>query len=1056
MIFWIESDDIQATELEQYLHSVLLSHSNFLYLTATQNIKRMRIDSEVIGGVLQGNEHSAIQNLYTSSEFVQTKSRQVFATTSFLTNADQKYLLTKVIQAFYKDNSTQASAMLKMRHELWDLFKTLLFNKVQVTDSTIAAILSDFSSVETDIFKIYAVFCEVLFALLEKLMPENISDLANTILENCHIRTNGQVVSTYLDEQKRSISEHISGLSALFFDGFLFFDEMQRYILLEADKLNKPIYILSKQFSDASGNFIYEAGLKTIVDEHGKSIERISFQSPKVNKETALCYVKEHFPYEKATTQPNSDILDDKSIRVIEPFIDRESELRYVVTSISKRLENIYAGDINELIRSLNNDFAIVIGIEKENYEERFSALFREVGLFIFDYNLLAGSEFVNIDRKSISPLYFTKKEYLASDIYWDNSKQLSSQEKLRLFNKGFHRIDINRYTRPISSYPVGQFVLEVYRIINDGISIEGFKSILYSNWQYVADKSIEEKWSDSIAGFRYIEPFFDGKMDISEWIDIIENLIKIKPLIENEPLYHYHPLSGIKIECLSIIRNLLLQLSSIIEKILTTSGGLDAHLQTLKESVMGVTHILSEYDEVQEFEQTILKRLVAVVDELSSSSQIDNIEANYFAQNVHAMLTEWERESASETTSLLRLNVVNLENMKRYKHSYFVMCESGKYPRQYAETFPYSPEIVRILSRPKYGISLSIQDLRGIDYHLKLEKYLFKNVLDFTSDDITFTYCEKEYGTYNKPSIYLEDIASLFNSEIPQDEDETKTERRFSYVETTKKLRLPCKEEYSLTELATFKLCPRLYYHINVDEIRGVYLSKIQLKFYFEAILYCDLFRRFMDYNLQNKKVYKKNDPEYKRVMAGLWRDCISFNKPFFSFLSSYELKDTERNVFRKAYGFIDNAMQYIKGGTYTVINYNEKRYKGNGYTLLVEHDNRIVDYEKKTWRMSQNNIYLEFLVLKTDDNKSELVHYADMIKALDECNPNEDRVNLVSRIIAKINIQFDSKRFAGDGIKRTDELVQEICEYNFLKAVASESNFCTYCRYNETCFSQ
>lgn len=117
------------------------------------------------------------------------------------------------------------------------------------------------------------------------------------------------------------------------------------------------------------------------------------------------------------------------------------------------------------------------------------------------------------------------------------------------------------------------------------------------------------------------------------------------------------------------------------------------------------------------------------------------------------------------------------------------------------------------------------------------------------------------------------------------------------------------------------------------------------------------------------------------------------------------------------------------------------------------MEHDNRFVDYDKKTWRMSQNSTYIHFLVLKTSDNKSELKHYADMITALDNNDPNEDRINLVSRIIAKINIQFDSKRYANDGIARTDALVDEICNYNFARAATMPSKYCTYCRYSETC---
>lgn len=104
----------------------------------------------------------------------------------------------------------------------------------------------------------------------------------------------------------------------------------------------------------------------------------------------------------------------------------------------------------------------------------------------------------------------------------------------------------------------------------------------------------------------------------------------------------------------------------------------------------------------------------------------------------------------------------------------------------------------------------------------------------------------------------------------------------------------------------------------------------------------------------------------------------------------------------------------------------------------------------------MSQSTSYIEFLVMKTNDRKSELVHYKDMVEALDRNDSNEDRINLTSRILAKINIQFDSKRFAADGVKRVDSLVEEVGQYDFAKAVAMPSNYCTYCRYNAVCLGK
>ena len=201
---------------------------------------------------------------------------------------------------------------------------------------------------------------------------------------------------------------------------------------------------------------------------------------------------------------------------------------------------------------------------------------------------------------------------------------------------------------------------------------------------------------------------------------------------------------------------------------------------------------------------------------------------------------------------------------------------------------------------------------------------------------------------------------------------------------------------------------------------------------------------------------MYSIDERSYLTVLSKLARDTVEENGKYFPFFSRYEIEDAGKNAHRKVYSSIENSKQYVKGNSFTLIDYKNAIYKGNGYTVTVEHDNRFVDYEHKTWRMSQNSAYLEFLVLKTNDRKSKLVHYADMVKALDQNDADEDRINLTSRIIAKINIQFDSKRFAADGIKRTDTLVRKIDQYDFSKAEAKPSNYCNYCRLRTACMGK
>lgn len=1059
MMYFLSHNDIQDNALELIISSELSKANNFIYLTATQNLKNMRAESSCLSLKLipykSGNKFA---NLYSITEFLLNVSQQTYESKEYLSNADQRFVLAKVINYYYADNPTMQKTMYRMRYDLNELYSLLLFHNKEISAEQIDIISEDFSMVENDIFSIYALYKAVVDKLIAFISCGKNDDLLKSILgENILKNTKTMPIKTFSEKQKDIITGIILKADILICDGFLFFNEIQRFILSAAIKEKKSVYFISKQFTNNTGAFFFERSIKGIAEKLSVQVDVINLPSETEKNKTALDYIKSVFPLSNPII-PNgaNELISDGSIQFIQPFISREEELRYVVKSISKRLQNAYTGDINEIIRMACNDVAIVLAIDKENYEERISNLFREVGLFIFKQELLKDGSFSNIDIETFESVYFNRHDFLDADIRRLSGESLSYQEKYIMFERCFMRIDINRNSRPIASYPVGQFVLEVYRTVSEGMSIEGFKNILYSNWRYTVDKT-QIKWSDFISDFKYIEIYFENKKDIVKWRETAHELVFDKKELESNPFYIYHPLAQIKAESLDFFCSLLDELNELTDRISNIVGSIDSHLNTLKNVVMQAGSILGSEDDKLEFEQVILKRLVSAINDIGTSSLMANLDSNYFAQNVRTMLTDWENQNKSETENTIRLNVVNLENMKKYKCCYFIMCEADKYPRRYFDRFPFTTDNIKILQDPKYGIEITPFEVKGLDYHLELERYLFKNVLDFTEEQLIITYCEKENGNHFKPSIFAVDVAAAFGIDITYiGFDAIVNSVTPKFTQDIPNCYIKRKPEYTLTELAIFKLCPRLYYHRQTDENAGVYLSRLQLKFYMEAVLYCDLLRRFMEYNLENKKVYQKNSNEYEGIIASLFKASCTDNVKYFSFFTQYEIEDAIRNVSGKVKGFIENANKNLKSNTYTIISYQNKRYSGNGYKLIIEHDNRVVDYDLKTWRMSQNSTYLEFLVLKTSDNKSEITHYADMIKALDENNPNEDRINLISRIIAKINIQFDSKRFAGDGIKRTDELVNQICGYDFSKAAVMESEYCNYCRLNDVCMGR
>lgn len=923
-----------------------------------------------------------------------------------------------------------------------------MFGNIEINENQVKDICNDYSVVEVDVFSIYSLFAKTIASVVTAVSSGKLNDESKAILGKDFIKlSKAKIIDTFGNKQKDAIKTSLTKINAIFFDGFLFFDELQKYILKTAIELNKPVFILSKQFEDGTGLFLLEESLKNIESEK----EHINFASEPSVPISALDIMKAAYPIMGETVYTPEQI-NDGSIRFISPFLSREEEIRYIVKQISKRLKDSYTGEISNLQRELS-EIAIVIGRAKEKYEERIDNLFYEIGVFTFkgvDY--ISSTEYASVDINTFDDIYFNRDEFLRSNIRFISGSSLTFNEKFLFFRRCFHKIEINKHYRPISSYPIGQFILLLYKSIRDGMDIESFKGILYSNWKYNLGM-VKDKWSDYISDFKYLELWFEGVTDLTDWLSVIEKLILNKKAIENNTLYCYHPLTAISEESILFFKGFITELNELQRQIKQVVGGIEVHLAVLKKAVMQADKLLDNNPYDLEFEQIIIKRLMTAASKISNSSLIGKIDAIYFADNIRAMLKDYDEQTEEEGNSPFKLSVVNLENMKRFKVSYFAMCEADKYPRPFIENFPYTTEINEILSKEKYGIACLPSGNFDILYHLKLERYLLKNVLDFTTEELIITHAEKEFGMNKKISVFAQDIATAFGCDVIfEPNTDNKEKNRNNDMAEMQAFNFKQKETYTLTDLAIFKLCPKLYYH-NEQNGKSPFLTRLQLKFYAEAVVYCDLFKRFMDYNLENKMVYNKYEYDYKSIVEKIHSQVVSESRELFSFLSNYEVEDLARNTINKMLSSIENSKKYLKGDTYTVIIYKDVSYEGDGYSVIAEHDNRFVDYDIKKWRMSQNSTYLEFLVLKTSDGKSELIHYADMIKALDDNNPNEDRVNLISRIIAKINIQFDSKRFALDGIKRTNELVNQICQYDFSKAQAMNSNYCTYCRINDVC---
>lgn len=461
MISFICANDYDEKNTVSNIAQVLNDAKNGLYLTATQSIKKLRLKSDILSSFIRDSSTDSNFSIYSITEFIQKVTRDTYASEKVFSLADSRYVLCKVIEHQFRNDETKLNMFYNMRYDVFELFRSLLFHGKKLTDDRIAEICHDFSCFEGDLFSLFETYRNVLSALL-KAIDSGIDNSHYSHIFGGEFLKNKVIpeIKLFTDKQKDIISDRLNKIDVLVMDGFLFLNDIQRYIIKTAHSKNIDLYFVIKTFDNNTSNFIFEDNYKKLAEELGESINIPFPDDSDVEPQTQLDYFSKIYPF---TSAPKSDIAFDNSIRILPPFVNREAELRYVVSNISEQLKENYDGDLNKLINSVNSEFAIVTGIEKEKYQDRLENLFKEVGIFVFKgAESLKKAGYSQIDASTIKDVYFSRNEFITEDI-----GGITHSDKLIIFEKCFSRIKINKTKRPIATYPIGQFILEIYKIIS-------------------------------------------------------------------------------------------------------------------------------------------------------------------------------------------------------------------------------------------------------------------------------------------------------------------------------------------------------------------------------------------------------------------------------------------------------------------------------------------------------------------------------------------------------------------------------------------------------------
>lgn len=1049
----LSRQDITDKETVANFRDIITSNQNTLLVCANKSVKDLLSDSIY---PLQKNKKKNVLHLYSDVEFSYVLSNRVFQTKHYLSNIDCRYILLKQIEIQFKDNEDKLRIFNNIYYKLYELFRFMLFHNLDITDDIIKRISLDFSGLELDIFALYQGYCD----LIENTV-NSIRSAKTPILEEFIQQSNepdGEF-DTYQNKIKKELNQICLDHNVIILNGFLFFDDYYKYLIHTALEKEKDVYLTFKESKSSKLNTdVFYQHYSNIFDSHPNH----EFKDPEIliGKDTALNYLKATYPDIKPCEielQP-----EDNSIQIIRPFPDRDSELRYIIKDISSYLRNNSNDDVLR-IKDLLDDLAVIISVQKNQYEDRISSVLQDVGVFVFKNNPNVINNYFKetIELTALKNIYYERQDFLEQDIQYKSGKGLTYEEKNNLFNIAYQGLAINRTERPIASYPIGQYIIQLYSILLDGMTIDGFKALLYSNWNYHIGVSTS-RWDGYISQFHSIEVFFENQSKISDWLSTLKNLIEIKGSIGSNPIFKYHPLFHIKQESLDFFYELVSYLQALTEEITSISGGMQEHLKLLKEKIICIDNLITIKEENWSFEQKIIKKLYDTIERVNVNSIINHFDARYFAENIKNILNNDDDLTEEEVTTDLKLNVIKLVNQKKYSKVYFVMLEFNKYPRIYnKEKFPFTNSIMKILRDEKYHICCIPSDYYDLDFHLKLELYLFLNVLDFTQNHLIITSSENQYGNKQLPSVFMKDILEIFQGKIDLSDYRLDNERKsIVFTNQAESFHLKKLPQYHLLSLAKFKLCPKLYFHNRISSVKS-YTSKFQLQFYFAVVLYCDTIERFKRYNYENKAVYSVTGKKSIERLLSCFEESWTFCQKAFPIFTKFEKEEIKSSAKMKIQNFIPNIIEHsVKGMKFTVLPAGTKKYKGNDYDLVITFDTATVSHNRNHVRISQEKLFLEFLVLKTNDDEEDApIHYKDMVASLDRNQNNCDRINLTVKIIGKINRQFASERFAYSGsdcgIDRTNALVSEIEHYDFSKTNSMPSSYCLYCSRNDICMT-
>jgi hypothetical protein len=1052
------SNKISHPELVEKIKGIR-ENNKTLFISATANLREIRANDLLHFNPLTDNNDSfkrdkkylEEEGIYSYQDFDGLIKNRTSTQGGITKNIRVKLELKNILETMPECNFYEH--ILEELFELYRLIEFYQYGRSRI-EGYVRDIAKKYSKNEENIFKIYS---KLSSWLGEEEKKEKV------IFQNAYLK---------------QIDSYLGDFKCLFLDGFLFFNDEQFQVIKCAYKKGLDIYFVAK-FTYGKGEpgvFLKPDNFDTISRKcSDKQCEAISFSANIEEEDSRLSFLQSKFPNippERVTIPP-----EDCSLKIYRKFTNRHEEFEFIVGRINSLIKKDLAipDDINietykkylkdkgwqvdfrktlikELKKSLKKS-CIVIASEKEKYESLLASTFEHHGLFVVNCGRQFNGKKLNFEFDGMP--FFSKESFLHSTINFDDGVLLTDLEKYQFFHetnssdgkkKHITHVSIQCEEKPLTSYPVGEFIFQIYNILNNELTPGIFIKILSSNWESVVNKDTKENWLKGIKSFLAIKVFFKHKKTIEDWLEVINELKNLKDSPNlSRPEYRWHPLTAVEKTQLLCLEAILKSISDMVGA-LDKEGSFKDHVTRLKENVLHHYDIKLPGDLSPE--QDVVNKLKDAVNSIEPGVDEDLFSAQDFSTFVRSMVDDYQKEQGETDIFIpLEIDVVNLENMRDYDFTFFPACENTKYPRAYHEPFPYTPEIQEILCDK---FSLQQKKYRGLDYHLKLEKYLIKNVIDFTKKRLTITHAAKELEEYNEPSVFLEDMASvlhvdlhdLYVSHPRKEQNETSDPGGAS----SDNLSFPDKRDFSLNELCTFIACPKSYFFTNQVGIKPIYYrDEFQLRHYCSSVLYVNSLEQFLD--THGKTTYHLFQDQYVKDFEEIIANTEVFK--FFSFLNGFEQKDAKSRVlssFQKAVNlYVSDGPIFTLSKPCNTEDYGggtpKSQFKLDNDKILIRDQNLQVSMpDTNKWERKTTTLSLDFL------------HHV-------ACKGNDDHLDANQKAHKKFNRLGSVNTTALT--TETQEIMNGLLPFDFLSGNDETGNptkvtdYCKYCKINRYCLA-